>query len=158
MSRLQKPLNERVLWSTGDLILRAELDLLLKDDSGNWQLQTFRVDSASDMTTLPAYDAMLMNLPMPQSAAQGIAHEATGLSIRSGFIRCRVVGLDQTEYAFPCFFLGEPNAPPLAGTPAARMPRYLLGLSGVVDKIRWTFDATPAGLQAPHGYLTVEKI
>jgi hypothetical protein len=101
---------------------------------------------------------MLMNLPMPQSAAQGIAHEPTGLPIRSGFIRCRVVGLDQTEYVFPCFFLGEPSAPPLPGTPAARTPRYLLGLSGVVDKIRWTFDATPAGLQAPHGYLTVEKI
>jgi hypothetical protein len=42
MSRLQKPLNDRVLWSTGDLILWAELDLLLKDGLGNWQAQTFR--------------------------------------------------------------------------------------------------------------------
>ena len=146
MSRLQKPLNERVLWSTGDLILWAELDLLLKDDFGNWQAKTFRVDSATDMTTLPAYDA------------QGVTHEPTGLPIRSGFIRCRVVGLDQTEHVFPCFFLGEPNAPPPPGTAPSRTPRYLLGLSGVVDKIRWTFDATPASLQAPHGYLTVEKI
>ena len=67
MSRLQKPLNERVLWSTGDLILWAELDLLLKDDFGNWQAQTFRVDSATDMTTLPAYYAVLMNIPLPQT-------------------------------------------------------------------------------------------
>ena len=158
MSRLQKPINERVLWSTGDLILWAELDLLLKDSFGNWQVQSFRVDSAADMTTLPAYDAMLMSIPMPQSPAQGVVHEPTGLPIRSGFIRCKVVGLDQTEYAFPRFFLGEPNLPPPPGTPPTRMPRYLLGLSGVVDKIRWTFDATPAGLQAPHGFLTVEKI
>ena len=105
MSRLQKPLNERVLWSTGDLILWAELDLLLKDDFGNWQAQTFRVDSATDMTTLPAYDAVLMNIPLRQNAAHGVTHEPTGLPIRSGFIRCRVVGLDQTEHVFPCFFL-----------------------------------------------------
>jgi len=158
MSRLQKPLNDRILWSTGDLLLWAELDLLLKDDRGNWQPQTFRVDSATDMTTMPAYDALLLGIPMPQSPAPGITHEQTGLPIRSGILRCKVVGMDQTEHAFPCFFLGDPNTPPPAGTPPARMPRYLLGLSGVVDKIRWTFDATPVSGQAPHGYLTVEKI
>jgi hypothetical protein len=73
-------------------------------------------------------------------------------------IRSKIVGMDQTEYVFPCFFLGDPGAPPPSGTPPARMPRYLLGLSGVVDKIRWSFDGTPAGLAAPHGFFTVEKL
>ena len=36
MCRLEQPLNHQVLWGTGDLILRAELDLLLKDSQGNW--------------------------------------------------------------------------------------------------------------------------
>jgi hypothetical protein len=93
MSRLQKPLQHRILWSTGDLVLWAELDLLLKDDCGNWQPQTFEVDSRSDLTTLPAYDAAQMGLPMPQQPARGVQHEQTGLEIRSGVIRCRVVGM-----------------------------------------------------------------
>ena len=29
--------NDRILWSTGDLVLWAELDLLMKDDRGTWQ-------------------------------------------------------------------------------------------------------------------------
>jgi hypothetical protein len=158
MSRLQVPLNARILWSTGDIVLWAELNVVVKDDRGNWQPHTFRVDSASDMTTLPAYDCMQMGISMPQSQTHGLVHEQTGLPVRAGAIRCQIVGMDPTEYVFPCFFLGDPHTPPSPATPPGRLPRRLLGLSGVVDKIRWTFDATPAGLAAPHGYLTVEKI
>ena len=44
----------------------------------------------------------------------------------------------------------DPNQPP-------KLPRSLLGLTGVVDKIRFTFDGTPsAGF--PHGLLAVEKV
>jgi hypothetical protein len=157
MSRLQTPLRHHILWGTGDLILRAYLDLLLKDGQGNWHPKIFRVDSASDMTTLPAYDAKQMGLALPRHPSP-IIHQQTGLEVRSGHIRCLVVGLDPTEYAFPCFFLGDPDAPPDPRAPSATLPRYLLGLSGVVDKVRWTFDASPAGPHAPHGYLTVEKV
>jgi hypothetical protein len=157
MSRFQTPLRHHILWGTGDLILRAYLELLLKDAQGRWHVKTFRVDSASDMTTLPAYDARQMALALRKDPAPVIHHQ-TGLEVCSGYIRCCVVGLDPTEYAFPCFFLGDPDQPPDPNTPPARLPRYLLGLSGVVDKIRWTFDATPVGPLAPHGYLTVEKI
>jgi hypothetical protein len=65
MSRLQQPLDYQILWSTGDLILRAHVDLLLKDNQGNWHARTFRVDSASDMTTMPAHDARGLGLPIP---------------------------------------------------------------------------------------------
>jgi hypothetical protein len=64
-----------------------------------------------------------------------VTHEQTGLNVRSGHLRCRVVGMDQTEYAFPCFFLGEPSMPPDPNAPRAKAPRKLLGLSRVVDKI-----------------------
>jgi hypothetical protein len=66
--------------------------------------------------------------------------------------------MDQTEYACPCFFLGDPDTPLNPNAPPTREPRFLLGLSGVVDKIRLTFDGTPAGILAPRGYLIVEKI
>jgi hypothetical protein len=87
--------------------LRAEIDLLLKDHQGNWHAKTFRVDSASDMTTMPAFDARRLNLPVPINATP-LRHEQTGLEIRSGYLRCQVIGMDQTEYSFPCFVLGDP--------------------------------------------------
>ena len=38
-----------------------------------------------------------------------------------------------------------------------RFPRSLLGLSGVVDKIRILFDGTPTAM-APHGLMAIERI
>lgn len=64
--------------------------------------------------------------------------------------------LDQTEYAFPCFFLGDPHVAPDPNAPATSQPRHRLGLSGVIDKIRISFEGDP-GPGAPHGYLIVEK-
>ncbi len=105
------------------------------------------------MTTMPAYWAGRLGLPMPQQAAPGVVHTQTGLSIRAGYLRVLVVGMDATEYVFPCFFLGDPAAP--AGR-ASNAPRKLLGLSGVVDKLHISFDGTPTPF-APHGRLTVER-
>jgi len=46
MSRLEVPLLGKPVWATGDIVLRAELDLLIKDTSGAWQRETFRVTPA----------------------------------------------------------------------------------------------------------------
>jgi len=62
----------------------------------------------------------------------------------------RIVGLDATEYSFPCYFVGDPNVPP----PKPR--KNLLGLTGVVNQIRLCFDGTWS-VGAPHGSLIVEK-
>jgi hypothetical protein len=157
MSRLVVPLDHQILWSTGDVVLRAELDLLLRDGSGNWHREVFRVDSASDMTTFPAHRAWQLNLPIPLNPS-AVTHEQTGLDVRSGQLRCRIVGMDQTEYVFPCYFLGEPSIPPDPNAPPGRVPRNLLGLSGVVDKVRLSFDGTPAPPHALYGNLLVEKL
>jgi hypothetical protein len=157
MSRLAVPLVDRKLWATGDVLLRAELELLLKDDSGAWRQQTFLVDSGSEMTTMPAFVAKRLNLPMPRQAASGAVHRQTGLEIRSGSLRVRIVGMDQTEHAFPCFFLGDPDNPVQPGRPAVARPRNLLGLSGVIDQLRIVFDGSPV-LNAQYGRLIVEKI
>ena len=75
-------------------------------------------------------------------------------TVRPGLIRARVVGMDDTEYTLPCFFLGnsdattDPNQPPFAG-------RNLLGLTGV-DKLRILFDGTPSP-HARRGVMVVEK-
>lgn len=156
MSRLEVPLLDRKLWATGDVLLRAELDLFLKDSAGNWQRETFRVDCGSEMTTMPAYRARQLGLPLPQRAAPGATHTQTGLAIRSGWLRAKVAGMDGTEYAFPCFFLGDPNTLPDPNAPPTMIPRNLLGLSGVIDQIRIAFDGDPTP-GALYGNLVVER-
>jgi hypothetical protein len=57
--------------------------------------------------------------------------------------------LDATEYVFPCYFLGGPNASVVPS-------RKLLGLTGVINQIRLSFDGTTS-LVSPSGVLVVEK-
>lgn len=158
MSRLVVPLHHHILWATGDLVLRARLVLRLKDGTGGWHRVRFRVDSASDLTTMSAFLATQMGLPIPKQASPAVKHEQTGLEIRSGYLRAQIVGMDQTEYAFPCFFLGDPAKPPNLNAPKAMRPRNLLGLSGVVNQVRITFEGTPLPPTAPHGVMIVEKL
>lgn len=154
MTRLVVPLLKRILRTTGDVLLRAELELLLKDANGVWRHAIFRVDSATEMTTMPASEAKRLNLPMPRHAVVGLTHQPSGLEIRAGFLHAQVLGMDGTEHVFPCYFLGDPNVAPPVG---AKPPLNLLGLTGVVDKIRLLFDGSPTS-GAPYGNLIVEKI
>jgi hypothetical protein len=64
--------------------------------------------------------------------------------------------MDQTEYIFPCFFLGDPQVLPDPNAAPALMPKNLLGLSGVVNQLRITFDGD-ASPQALYGNLIMEK-
>src|SRR5205823_1516037 len=71
MSRLVIPVSSLILWSTGDLRLWIELPVLVKTSAGGWVPEDLRVDTATDVTTFPAFQAMQLNLPVPQSAAVG---------------------------------------------------------------------------------------
>jgi hypothetical protein len=156
MSRLVTPLLYRTLWATGDVLIRGELELRIKSNDGTWHVVPFRADSGAEITTMPAVEAKGLDLPMPQQAARGVTHSQTGLEVRSGLIRAQVVGMDATEYVFPCFFVGDPNTP-LAAYTSLTVPDNLLGLSGVVDKLLITPDGRPSPT-APYGNLIVEKI
>ena len=78
--------------------------------------------------------------------------------VRSGLLRMRVDGMDQTEYVIPCHFRGDPDSPPDPSVPLATLPKNLLGLSGVVDKLRIITDGTPLSAIAPYGVVVLEKI
>src|SRR4051812_5658188 len=115
MSRLEKPLDHEMLYATGDLLLRAEVDLHLQDAGGSWQQQTFRVDNGSDISTMSAALAKQLNLPLPQTGVSLPVNTAVGqvvMVVRSGYLRMRVEGMDQTEYVIPCHFRGDPDAAP----------------------------------------------
>jgi hypothetical protein len=147
MSRLERPLTYRKLQTTGDVVLRADLRLDLKTHHGTWATVHFVVDSGTEMTTMLAVDAMNRGLPIPRRPVPGLFLQ--GLEVRRGLLRTRIVGMDATEYRFPCYFLGDPM------TPGAK-PRNLLGLTGVIDQVRFTFDGATS-VPAPYGILVVEK-
>lgn len=155
MSRLVIPVTGRTLWSTGDVRLWAEVDLLLKDSAGRFHQRAFRVDTATDLTTFPAYEAKQLGIPVPSAASPGAVHAQTGLPIRSGLFRFRVAGMDPTEYAVPCFFLGDPDTPPDPRQPRT-YPRNLLQPLSLLDRLRVTLDKDPA-LGNLHGEVVVEK-
>jgi hypothetical protein len=148
MSRLEVPLGFRTLRATGDTVLWADLVLSLKTNRGVWKEIPFRVDPGTEMTTMPAYDALGLDLPIPKTPVPGL--RLNGKEVRSGFLRARIVGMDPTEFSFPCYFLGDPNLPP-----SAQM-RNLLSLTGVINQIRLSFDGTTS-VPAPWGVLVVEK-
>jgi hypothetical protein len=129
------------------------LDLLLRARDDTLRLITFRVDTATDMSTMPAWLAQQFNLPLPRNHVPNLAH-ASGLAVRNGLLRARVAGMDPTEYIFPCYFLGDPDVVPVP-TQRPALFRSLLGLTGVVDKIRLLLDGRPSA-GAKYGILVVE--
>jgi hypothetical protein len=140
MSRLEVPLRYWMLRTTGDTVLRAELVLSLRTNRGAWEEVPFRVDSGTEMTTMPAYAARKLDVPIPKQAVPGLI--LSGQEVRSGLLQARVVGMDQTEFVFPCYFIGDPSVPPRTQAPS------LLGLTGVwcdrVDDVGRNLDRTPA--------------
>jgi hypothetical protein len=147
MSRLEVPLRHRTLRATGDTVLWADLILSLKTKQGAWKEIPFRVDSGTEMTTMTAFRATTLDLPIPKNPVSHLILH--GQEVRAGFLRARIVGMDPTEFVFPCYFLGDPNLQP--PTPA----RNLLGLTGVISQICLTFDGR-SSVRSPRGVLVVE--
>ena len=76
------------------------------------------------------------------------------LAIRSGILRFRIAGMDQTEYAVGCLFLGDPAARPSGGT--ATFPRKLLQPFQLLDHLRFAAVKDPA-IGTLYGEMVVEK-
>jgi hypothetical protein len=155
MPKLVIPIADRVLRSTGDVLLRAGIDLDLKDVAGNFLPENFLINTGTEVTTFPAYRAKTLGLPIPQHSSAGVGHKQTGLEVRSGVLRFRIPGLDASEYAVNCFFLGDPDTPPDPNVPAA-FPRKLLQPFQLLDHLRFNADKDPSDGTA-YGTLTVEK-
>jgi len=156
MSRLERPLLAKTIALTGDIALRAELTLRIKTNAQSWEPVIFLVDPGTEMTTLPAARAKQLAISFPQKPVPRLGITGKTIEVRAGLIRARVDGMDPTEYVFPCYFIGDPDAPFDPNRPP-KFPRSLLGLSGVVDKIRFLFDGTRTAT-APQGLMVVEKI
>lgn len=155
MPRLEVPLLRKANWASGQIALRAELRISTKDKNGLWLPPLrFRIDTGSEMSTMPAALAMSIGLPMPRRPDRHIHLRGIPCEIRSGLLRTQILGLGTTQFNFPCYFVGDPAASTNSGHHPVHSVN-VLGLTGVVDKIRLLFDGTPM----PHaldGLLTVE--
>lgn len=150
MTRLVIPVSHRTLRATGDEKLWIEVELLVRDGSGNWQSQPFRVDNGTEVTTFPAYTAKRLGWVVPAKPAP-IRHMQSGLEVRAGMFRFRIVGMDQTEYAVSCLYLGDPAVPP-----PPNMHRLLQPLA-LLKKLRFTMEQDLAGVHK-FGQLVVETV
>ncbi len=149
MSRLEVPLKYRTLRATVDTVVWADLTLRLKTNQGALKQVQFRVDSGTEMRTMLAVDAWKADLPIPKTPVSGLV--LYGQEVWPGSLRARIVGMDRTEFVFPGYFIGDPNALP------PPQPRNLLGLTGVINQVRLTFDGTTSAL-APWEMLVLEKL
>ena len=136
MPRLEIPLLSKKVWATGDVVIRAEMELLIRDDSGVLRPETFRVDSGTEMTSMAAARARALDLPMPQHHVvleiNGVKHE-----IRTGLILLRLLAWT-AEFVFPCYFSAVRRSWSKSVTDRARK---LLGLP-----VSWTnSDHSTAG-------------
>jgi len=157
MSRLAIPVTGQPLYATGDVMLSVWVRLHLRDGAGNFTDRDFRVDNGTDITTFPAHEARRLGLYLPARPA-AVRHEQTGLEVRSGQIAFRIDGMDLTLYAVPCFFLGDPNMPPAAGTPRGQLPQKLLQPLHLLNVLKFSMEKDPASVGAQHGEFIIEKL
>jgi hypothetical protein len=78
MSRLELPLESRILRVTGDRVLYAELKVSIKTNQGIWLPVDFRVDSGTEMTTMLAARAKKWDLPIPKKPVWGVTPARAG--------------------------------------------------------------------------------
>ncbi len=154
MSRLAIPVSDLKLYATGDVKLWVELTLAMRNGAGNFVDRLFKVDSGTEITTFPAYDARQLGLHVPANPA-AVHHEQTGLEVRSGMLVFRIDGMDQTLYAVSCLLLGDPNVRPSPNAPAAMLPRNLLQPLALLEKLNFSTRKDPGG--PAYGELIVEK-
>ncbi len=130
-------------------LLRAVVPLAIRVAPNRFKERNFVVDCASAMTTIAVLNAHRPHLPVSYRSIHLKVETATGpvIQIRHpGRIQGRVLGLPGWDFDWPCHFV-EHTGPP---------PKAVIGLTGVLDDLRITFDGAYAQ-EAPYGWLILER-
>src|SRR5687767_12943317 len=110
---LHVPLRGRKLRATNDILVRAEVSLLVRTRKGTRPF-TFRVDPGAEMSCMPAAVARWYQINLPVAPTQGIEVKTPGGTgrpeIRAGYLQFEVAGLEGRLCSCPCCFLGDPNS------------------------------------------------
>ena len=77
-TRLQIPLQGKFVWATRENYVWADLTVQIWTYAKTWNEFVFRVDSGSEMSTMPASLANEYSIPIPKDPTKGIALKAPG--------------------------------------------------------------------------------
>jgi hypothetical protein len=148
-NRVRIPLSVRSI-KTGARLIQARVSLLLQSSEPGLVPVDFIVDPGCGISTMPRLVAEENGIPIPpRNTIKGIrVRSSTGSSVqrvRLGKIGVRVPGLSSRVCYWNCHFVEPPHAPYMS----------LLGLDGVLNDLRLTFDGTYS-MENPYGQLIIE--
>lgn len=144
------PLEYSRLRQTGEVAIFPRLELLVRASIGNFAALEFLLDTGANFTTIPLAEARRLQLAVPPRTITLEVRTAAGMvrqQVHPGRISVQVPGLQGHTFTWPCHFVD---------TPGQAAPVALLGLSGVLNDLRLTFDGTYA-LDARYGVLLLEQ-
>jgi hypothetical protein len=147
---LQRPLEAYRVRGISQPLVRSVLRIEVRVRDRSFRGIDVRVDPGSGMTTLSAARAVDLGIPFPHKALMLTVETAAGpVTQRRHPVRIvvRIPGLDSREFDWPCHFLQA----------SGNAPQPLLGLAGVLDDLRITFDGTYSP-EAPYGRLILEEL
>lgn len=143
------PLLYAPLRQTGEMTVKAEVRLMVRTVSGRFEPLDFLVDPGANLTAISVARARRRDLAIPARTVALSVNTAVGTVIQHvhpGRITVQIPGIDGT-FSWPCHFVEHgPGIDP--------MPQ--LGLSGVLNDLRLTFDGTYA-LDARYGVFHLER-
>ena len=110
---------------------------------------TFRVDSASSMSTMSAAEARRLGIVVPRKVVNLSVETASG-SVRQirhpGRVQVKILGLDLWQFDWPCHFVEHEG----------KAPKPALGLTGVLNDVIITLDGSYSP-EAPYGWLILKR-
>lgn|SRR5262245_21129230 len=135
---------------TGFVGVKARIELLVRSRFGTFEPLRFQVDSAANVTSIPVTRARNSRIAIPAKTIEINVRTSAGTvrqRVHPGRITVRVPGLPGGDFSWPCHFVEQ----------AGDVPTALLGLSGVLDDLRITFDGRYSA-DAPYGWLVLEEV
>ena len=135
---------------TGFIGIKAIIDLGVRTRHHEFQTLPFLVDSGSNVSTLPASLAETWDIPFPNKSVEIELRTATRRlrqRVHPANLVVRIPAFAGRDFAWPCHVVDR----------RSNQPQAVLGLAGVLQDFRITFDGAYA-LEARHGWLILEEV
>lgn len=148
-SVIRIPLQGSRIRATGETAVKAVLPISVKTQQGPFEPFEFLIDTGSSVSTIPLTVARRLHVLIPRRTITIEVQTAAGMVRQRrhpGQLVARVPGFEGKPFVWPCHFVDHPSAPPVCA----------LGLAGVLNDLKITFDGTYA-LEAPYGWLVLER-
>jgi hypothetical protein len=145
---VRKPL-EGTRIATGFIALKGVIEMLVRTRHHDFEPFPFRVDSGTNITSIPVAAAQQARLPIPKKTVEFEVRTAVGpihQRVHPGHIAVRIVGFEGRDFVWLCHFVEQEASP----------PPILLGLTGVVNDLDIRFTGDYA-LEARYGWVELKE-